>query len=107
MKRILALVIVLLSPMAIAGDEQTIIGTPSIDSVGIVTISECRTGKIYKVGAMASNPYFHFSNKITELSKSGDVLVELKGMVILNNGLEITHPIVISVSQGACDEYGT
>jgi len=107
MKRSLAAVTALLASIAVAGEEQTIIGTPTIDSTRIVTIRECSTGKNYKVGVMASNPYFRFSNGITELSKTGNVLVKIQGVVVGNDGLEITHPVVMSITQEACGEAGT
>ena len=106
--RITFIVLVMfLSLKAIASEQQTILGFPSIDNIGIITISECNTGKEYKVGTMASNPYFHFSNKIIELSKSGSVLVKVRGVVVASENLEIAQPKVISVLQGECSEAST
>jgi hypothetical protein len=92
---------------ALAGQQIFISGIPTINSSGNITINECSTGNDYKIGAMASGPYFKLSNKIDDLVKSGDVLVTVKGEIGISNHFYVKNPEVINVEQGKCNEPST
>jgi hypothetical protein len=107
MKHTFILLLIYFPLNALAGEQIFISGIPTINSSGNITINECSTGNDYKIGTIASGPYFKLSNKIDDLAKSGGVLVTVKGEVGKRNHFYINYPEVINVKQGKCNEPST
>ena len=59
------------------------------------------------MGVMASNPYFHLSKKIRELSRTGSVLVTVEGELMDKSVLELNKLKIINIEQGQCSEIRT
>lgn len=78
------------------------------------TVTECKTGRVYWVRILASNPYFLFSKKVEELTAKGkNIIAEFRGE--LSQGKTSTgprYPIdgtlnvyqVVSVENGHCEK---
>ena len=78
------------------------------------TVTECKTGRVYWLRILASNPHFLFSKKVEELSsRDAKVLAEFRGEI--SPGVPSLGPLyhvdgtlnvhqVISVQQGNCEK---
>jgi hypothetical protein len=82
-------------------------GVLSWDKNGFAEVSDCATATKYKLGIMASTPYFTLYIKSEELSKEGGVLVNVEGSVKDNNENVINQPFVKSIKNGSCKKSAT
>ncbi len=79
------------------------------------TVTECKTGRVYWVRVLASNPHFIFSKKVEELTSRGtkNILAEFRGEI--NSGVPSVGPRypvdgtlnvhqIMSVEKGSCEK---
>ncbi len=108
-RRAVAVLLLLSMTEACASDVARVRGEVSWTTNGIAKIAECGTGRVLRVGTMASSPYFRFSRSYEELSGDGrrPVLVEVEGVIIGSsssaNELTIDQPRIIELATGRCD----
>jgi len=99
---------------------STIFATPETRIRGVLvwtpdkqTITECKSGRIYWVRVLASNPHFLLGKKVDELNPKGTetIFAELSGEVEMGkSSLGPTYPVdgmirvhqIISVTKGSC-----
>ena len=91
-------------------DESVVKGELTFNSGGIGKIFECGSGRVVTLGVMASNPYFHLTQKYKELSDGGKmpVVIEVSGKVakkksLANGETTINMPTVVALRAGTCD----
>jgi hypothetical protein len=77
------------------------------------TVTDCKTGRVYWIRVLASNPYFLFSRKVDELNSKGveNIIAAFEGEISVGmpsrgpqypvDGTLIVHNI-ISVEKGSC-----
>ena len=86
--------------------EQVIEGQLRFNSSGVVQVVECGTKRVIELGVMASNPYFHFSEKYKEVSGDGKeaVLIKLEGRLVSSSEgrLVLEAPRMVSMKAGTC-----
>lgn len=113
--RIIAILFFALSVHAAQASQDTFVRGELIWTNEKQTITECKTGRVYWVRVLASNPHFLFSKKVEELTSKGakSITAEFRGK--LNQGKTSTgprYPIdgtlnvhqVVSVENGACEK---
>jgi len=79
------------------------------------TVTECKTGRVYWIRVLASNPHFLFSRKVEELTSKGakNIIAEFRGE--LSQGKTSTgarYPVdgtlnvhqIVSVENGNCEK---
>ncbi len=78
------------------------------------TVTECKTGRVYWLRILASNPHFLFSKKVEKMgSKDANIIAEFRGEI--SSGVPSLGPLypvdgtlnvhqVISVQQGNCEK---
>jgi hypothetical protein len=97
---------VLAAITAARADEQVIEGQLRFNSEGVGQIVECGTKRVIELGVMASNPYFHFSEKYREVSADGKeaVLIKLEGRLASSSeGTWVLEaPRMVSIKAGTC-----
>lgn len=113
--RILIITFLFLTALiARAGEDSYVRGT-LIWTNEKQTVTECKTGHVYWVRVLASNPHFLFSKKVEELTANGakNIVAEFRGEISL--GLPSAGPRyavdgtlnvyqVISVEKGSCEK---
>jgi hypothetical protein len=79
------------------------------------TVTECKTGRVYWIRVLASNPHFLFSKKVDELNSAGaeNIIAEFRGEISLGMpSLGPRYPVdgtlnvhkIISVESGRCEK---
>jgi hypothetical protein len=91
---------------AARADEQVIEGQLRFNSDGIGQVVECGTQRVIELGVIASNPYFHVSEKYKEVSRDGKeaVLIKLEGRLVSSSkgGLILEAPRMVFMKAGSC-----
>ncbi|MDH5513249.1 MAG: hypothetical protein OEY27_08580 [Gammaproteobacteria bacterium] len=88
--RVITTMFLALATSAIAASSDTFV-RGELSNQGW-TVTECNTGRIYSVRILASNPYFHFSKRVEELTSKGakSIVAEFRGEV--SQGKTSTDP---------------
>lgn len=87
-----------------SGNKVTIQGTLMWDETHHPIIKECNTNKLFQLGVMAANPYFHLTRKSDDLSQNGKspVIVTVSGNINPSSNLIINQPNILNISAGDC-----
>ena len=102
----MALACALAAITAAHASEQVIEGQLRFNSYGVGQVVECGTKRVVELGVMASNPYFHFSEKYKEVSGDGKeaVLIKVEGRLVASSEgrLVLEAPRMLSMKAGTC-----
>ncbi len=99
-------VLLVFSVFNFAKAEGLVYGLVELNELGIGIVTECSSGNKYQFGVMASNPYFEFAKRYFELSKSGTVIVKVKGDVKAGVPARINSPTILVIKNGRCGSEG-
>ena len=94
--------------LAAAANAETLRGELSFNSRGFVWVSECRSGRVLRLGEMQSNQYQRLIDQYWRLSFNGKtpVVVEIRGDVTSSGppGTELIleSPNVVTLVGGSC-----
>lgn len=112
--RILVIAFFFIAACAVQADQDTYVRGTVIWSIDKQTVTECKTGRVYWIRVLASNPHFLFSKQVDELYSSGaeNIIAEFRGEI--STGIPSTGPRyhvdgtlnvhrIISVENGSCD----
>jgi len=110
MKHLVAVVFALWLSSALGADAVIIRGEISFESGGLAQVAECGTNRVFKLGVMASNPYFGLTQRYDEASENRKfaVLVEVQGSIAqrasTKRELVLDSPRVVSLVRGTCTD---
>jgi len=91
-------------------DTVAVKGELSFSSKGIGKVSECKSGRIFSLGVMASNPYLRLVQRYWRISYHGKtpVLIEVRGDVTRTSNsvaeLTLQSPNVVALVAGRCSD---
>jgi hypothetical protein len=101
----------MLALVAVAdADTMVVKGELSFSSKGIGKVLECKSGRTFTLGAMASNPYFSLVQRYWRLSNHGKtpVLIEVRGDISRTSNPEtestLQSPSVNALVAGRCSD---
>ena len=93
-------------------DADTVKGELSFNSEGVGKVLECKSGRIFALGTMATNPYLRLVQRYWRASFHGKtpVLIEVGGVVTgastPGTALTLESPNVVVLYGGRCSDYG-
>src|SRR5262245_56449560 len=96
--------------LAAAANAETLRGELSFNSKGTVWVSECKSGRVLKLGEMRSSQYQRLIDQYWRLSFNGKtpVVVEIRGDVTRHGppGTELIleSPNVVTLVGGSCQD---
>jgi hypothetical protein len=113
--RFLVLVFISFAGCAAPADQDAYVRGALIWRDDKQAITECKTGRVYWVRVLASNPHFLLSQRIKELTSEGaeSIIAELRGEMSagapsLGPGYAVDGTLkmnqVISVERGSCEK---
>ena len=109
--RYIGAIVWMLAFVAVADADSVVVkGELSFSSKGIGKVSECKSGRIFTLGVMASNRYFSLVQRYWRLSYHGKtpVLIEVRGDVSRTSNSEtkltLQSPSVIALVAGRCSD---
>jgi len=91
-------------------DADTVKGELSFNSEGVGKVLECKSGRIFALGTMATNPYLRLVQRYWRASFHGKtpVLIEVGGVVTgastPGTALTLESPNVVVLYGGRCSE---
>jgi hypothetical protein len=104
-------IVSMLAFVAVANADTLVVkGELSFSSKGIGKVTDCKSGRIFTLGAMASNPYFSLVQRYWRLSYHGKtpVLIEVRGDVSKTSNpeteLTLQSPSVNTLVAGRCGD---
>jgi len=102
-------VIVGMFALVSAAEADTVKGELTFDSNGVAKVMECKTGRLFNLGAMATTPYLRLVDQHSRLShgNKSPVLVEVRGAIRktdTNEPLTLESPNVVRVNGGRCGD---
>ena len=110
MRRIGAIVGIL--AVVTMADADTVKGELSFNPEGVGKVLECKSGRIFALGTMATNPYLRLVQRYWRASFHGKtpVLIEVGGVVTRTStpgtALTLESPNVVVLYGGRCSDYG-
>ena len=116
--RILIIVFIFFASHAVEAGQDTYVRGAVIWTDEKQTVTEWRTGRVYWLRVLASNPYFLFSKKVDELNSAGagTIIAEFSGEISPGMpSLGPRYPVdgtlnvhtILSVEKGSCEGSGT